>query len=60
MFDQYYYAQRVRELGIGATGIEQLRVCLQPAVRDRAAALSRRIVGGGASRAAQSLLHPQR
>jgi vancomycin aglycone glucosyltransferase len=57
MFDQFYFAQRVQQLGIGTLGPipVALRACIQPDVKARAAALALRIVGDGAQRAARAI-----
>jgi vancomycin aglycone glucosyltransferase len=63
-YDQYYWAHRVQQLGIGVTGPDQpnltvdalatsLRDCLQPAPTDRALALANRVQVNGTRVAAE-------
>jgi vancomycin aglycone glucosyltransferase len=65
-YDQFYWAHRVQELGIGVSGpprddltveslVEALRQCLQPEVAARAQALAGRIEPHGARIAAERL-----
>jgi len=66
LYDQYYWARRVRELGVGAAGLTPagltapalagaLAACLQPEVAARAQALAGRIEQQGARVAAERL-----
>jgi vancomycin aglycone glucosyltransferase len=66
LYDQFYWAHRVKRLGIGVAissreratsrSLEDaLRKCLHAAIRDRAQSISRRIEPSGARRAAQQL-----
>jgi vancomycin aglycone glucosyltransferase len=66
-YDQFYWAHRVQELGVGVSGparddlsldtlVHALRECLQPKVRKRAQALSGRIELRGARIAAERLI----
>jgi vancomycin aglycone glucosyltransferase len=65
-YDQFYWAHRVQQLGVGASGaarddltvdtlVQALRECLQPEVRERAQALAGRIERHGARIAAERL-----
>lgn len=65
-YDQFYWAQRVQQLGVGASGplrdelsadalAQALRACLQPEVMERAQALAGRIEPHGARIAAARL-----
>jgi vancomycin aglycone glucosyltransferase len=65
-YDQFYWAHRVQQLGVGVSGpmrddlsvdglAQALRACLQPEVTERAQALAGRIEQHGARIAAQRL-----
>ncbi len=65
-YDQFYWAHRVQELGVGVSGptrdelsvdslVQALRDCLQPEVESRARALAGRIEPHGARNAAERL-----
>lgn len=67
-YDQFYWAHRVQQLGIGAYGplrddltveglIEALRQCLQPQVMTQAKAVAGRMELHGARNAAERLVH---
>jgi vancomycin aglycone glucosyltransferase len=69
MFDQYYWADRVRTLGIGVRGpistrlttdalSRAIRVCMAPNVSERAAAFASRVVTNGARVAAAKISRP--
>jgi vancomycin aglycone glucosyltransferase len=66
-YDQFYWAHRVQELGVGASGptrddltvdalVPALRECLQPEVAARARSLASRIELYGAQIAAERLV----
>ena len=66
-YDQFYWADRVRSLGIGVAGPEHahltvdalipaLQDCLRPAIAANAPTLARRVVSSGAARAARRLI----
>jgi Erythromycin biosynthesis protein CIII-like, C-terminal domain len=67
LYDQYYWAHRVQELGIGEAGpmrdaldvdgiISVLEDCMKPEIRDRAGSVARRIERCGTRIAAEQLV----
>ena len=67
LYDQYYWAHRVQQLGVGAVGpvrdaltadgfTSALQYCLEPKTRDRVGSLARRIEKHGTRIAAEHLI----